>query len=128
MLFPKGKKKAAVLSAPGRVTQPRASTVVRDREVWLSTSVARVDRRFLTKLRHNDVREPTTKDECAIYEIRLRRKRRGFSQNQPADVAFRSHSPRRRAFTRALGVSSQEVEVFDSELANVVLFSATKRQ
>ena len=36
---------------------------------------------------------------------------------------------RRRAFTRALGVSSQEVEVFDSELAkDVILFSVTKRQ
>ena len=35
---------------------------------------------------------------------------------------------RRRAFTRALGVSSQDVEVFESELArDVVLFSATKR-
>ena len=36
---------------------------------------------------------------------------------------------RRRAFTRALGVSSQEVEVFDSELAkDVALFSVTKWQ
>ena len=36
---------------------------------------------------------------------------------------------RRRAFTRALGASSQEVEVFESELArDVVLFSATKRR
>ena len=36
---------------------------------------------------------------------------------------------RRRAFTRALGVASQEVEVFDSELAkDVVLFSVTKGQ
>ena len=35
---------------------------------------------------------------------------------------------RRRAFTRALGVPSQEVEVFNSQLAkDVVLFSATKR-
>ena len=35
---------------------------------------------------------------------------------------------RRRAFTRALGVPSQEVGVFDSELAkDVVLFSAIKR-
>lgn len=35
---------------------------------------------------------------------------------------------RRRAFTRALGLSSREVEVFDSGLAkDVVLFSATKR-
>jgi len=35
---------------------------------------------------------------------------------------------RRRAFTRALDVSSQEVEVFESKLAkDVVLFSATKR-
>jgi hypothetical protein len=34
---------------------------------------------------------------------------------------------RRRAFTRALGVSSQEVEVFDSDLAkDVVLFSVRK--
>ena len=34
---------------------------------------------------------------------------------------------RRRAFTRALGVTSQEVEVFDSDLAkDVVLFSAKK--
>ena len=36
---------------------------------------------------------------------------------------------RRRAFTLALGVSAQAVEVFESELArNVVLFSATKRR
>ena len=36
---------------------------------------------------------------------------------------------RRRAFTRALGVASQEVEVFESELAkDVVLFSVTKGQ
>jgi hypothetical protein len=36
---------------------------------------------------------------------------------------------KRRVFTRALGVSSQEVEVFESELAkDVVLFSATKRR
>lgn len=36
---------------------------------------------------------------------------------------------RRRAFTRALGVSTREVEVFESELAkDVLLFSATKRQ
>ena len=34
---------------------------------------------------------------------------------------------RRRAFTRALGVLSQEVEVFDSDLAkDVVLFSVKK--
>ena len=36
---------------------------------------------------------------------------------------------RRRAFTRALGVPSQDVEVFDSELAkDVILFSTTKKQ
>ena len=36
---------------------------------------------------------------------------------------------RRRAFTLALGVSAQEVEVFESELArDVVLFSATKKR
>ena len=36
---------------------------------------------------------------------------------------------KRRAFTRALGVASQDVEVFDSELAReVVLFAATKRE
>ena len=35
---------------------------------------------------------------------------------------------RRRAFTRALGLSSQEVDVFDSELArDMVLFSAARQ-